>query len=372
MDTVRTPSRTAVAGTLMGRGGARAAGGSAVVLAALLAAGCGAGGDRAGSSGVSQEDAAAAGGAERGAAAPEEGGDAAAAEGGGALDVDAEQRQVVHTAMMTVEADDVEEAAEEAKALVADADGHVASESVSPSGAGPARATLVVKVPQDGYDAALEELAGLGERVSLEREAKDVTEEVADVDSRVESAEASLDRLRDLLADAEDVQDVLKVEKEISDRQAELEALQARQEALSTSTSFGTVELSLREPSDRPTSDGDDSIGFTGGLAYGWQALVTVAGGIAVAAGWLLPFLVVAAVLLAPIAWWRRRTGRPVLPLPRWFRRGRGGAESRAPAGTDIPSPDESGPGSPEGPEGKSSEEADAEKTPEEEPPKDQ
>ncbi|MDA2814085.1 DUF4349 domain-containing protein [Nocardiopsis sp. RSe5-2] len=337
MDTVRTPSRTAVAGTLMGRGGARAAGGLAVVLAALLAAGCGAGG------GDSASDAG--GMAQENAAAPEAAVDEGAeeGEGGGALDVDAEQRQVVHTAMMTVESDDVEEAAEEAKSLVADAGGHVASESVSPSDSGPASATLVAKVPQEGYDAALDELAGLGERVSLEREAEDVTEEVADVDSRVESAEASLDRLRDLLAEAEDVQDVLKVEKEISDRQAELEALQARQKALSESTSFGTVELHLREPSDRPTSDGGDFIGFTGGLAYGWQALVVVAGGIAVAAGWLLPFLVVAAVLLAPVVWWRRRTGRSVVPRPRSFRRGRADAESRAPAkpGTPDKAPDE-------------------------------
>lgn len=342
METVRTPSRTAVAGTLMGRGGARAAGGLAVVLAALLAAGCGSGGGESASDagGAVQEDAVA-----PEAALEEEAGragDGDGAGGGDALDVDAEQRLVVHTAMMTVEAGDVEEAAEEAKALVADAGGHVAGESVSPSGTGPASATLVVKVPQEEYDAALEELAGLGERTSLEREAEDVTEEVADVDSRVESAEASLDRLRDLLAEAEDVQDVLKVEKEISDRQAELEALQARQKALSESTSFGTVELSLREPSNRPTTDGDDSIGFTGGLAYGWQALVVVAGGIAVAAGWLLPFLVVAAVLLAPVAWWRRRRGLSAVPLPRWLRRGRGSDGSRAPAEPDAPAPGKS------------------------------
>ncbi|WP_017557600.1 DUF4349 domain-containing protein [Nocardiopsis baichengensis] len=334
---------------------------SAVALAALLAAGCGAGSTESGGRGaVGPGERGADDGGGPAAGVPEEAGDgegAQAGQGADGLDVDPAERQVVHTATMTVEADDVEEASARAKELVADAGGHVASERFSPSGTRAPSARLVLKVPQDAYDAALEDLGGLGSRTALEREAEDVTGEVADVDSRVASAESSLDRLRDLLAEADTVEDVLKVESEIADRQAELEALQARQEALSDSTSFGTVELELHAPSGRPADTGDDSIGFLGGLAYGWQALMALADGVAVAAGWLLPFLATAAVVLAPLAWWRRRQGRPAVPVPRRWSRRRdrdepNGQKERGTAAVGVPG----GSGSPGGPGGKGTE----------------
>lgn len=277
----------------------------AVILAVLLLAGC------SGTlQGDAQEDAS-------GAAAPQNdapenardaedsGGDEDGAVTGS--DVDVREREVVHTADLTVETPEVEETADSAKEWVDDAGGHVAAEDVTTrSGEGP-RASLTLRVPTDQYEDALRELGDLGTQANLQREAEDVTEEVADVDSRVESAEATLDRLRDLVEDADTVEDVLAVESEIATRQQELEALQARQQALQDSTSFGTIKLSLLPPDTYLAEDESDSIGFTGGLARGWRALTAVAEGLSVAAGWLLPFLVVVAAAASPFVVWRRR-----------------------------------------------------------------
>ena len=51
--------------------------------------------------------------------------------------------------------------------------------------------------------------------------------QVADVDSRLKSAQAALDSLRTLLKKADTIGQVLQVEREISDREADLESLQA-------------------------------------------------------------------------------------------------------------------------------------------------
>lgn len=251
----------------------------------------------------------------RGEQAPQQ--DRAAEDGGGAAedseavagaDVDVREREVVHTAELTVETAEIEEAADSAKEWADDAGGHVASESVTAeSGDEGPSASLTLRVPTDRYEDALQELGDLGTQANLERQVEDVTEEVADVDSRVESAEATLDRLRELVEEADDVEDVLAVESEISDRQEELEALQARQQALADSTSLGTIELSLLPPDSYLAEDESDSIGFTGGLVRGWRALLSVLEGTAVALGWLLPFLALAAAAVVPALVWRRR-----------------------------------------------------------------
>ncbi|MBV2366145.1 DUF4349 domain-containing protein [Streptomonospora nanhaiensis] len=247
------------------------------------------------------------------------GGGAADGSDGLAGDLPLADRDLVYTADLRVEVEDVDAAAERAGEWVADAGGYIAAESVQ-SGEGDAPyASLTLQVPRDRYEAALDELAALGSQSSLDRRVQDVTEEVADVDSRVESAEASLDRLRDLLDEAGTVQEVLAVEAEISTRQQELESLQARQEALSQQVSYSTVNLELMPPETYVADPGDDSIGFLGGLQRGWRALVGLGEVLAVAAGWLLPFAVPLAVAGTP-AWllWRRRRarrrGRPAAP----------------------------------------------------------
>ncbi|MDA0567238.1 DUF4349 domain-containing protein, partial [Streptomonospora sp. S1-112] len=257
------------------------------------------------------------------------GGEAADGSAGLSGDVPLADRDLVYTADLRVEVDDVDAAAERAGEWVADAGGYVSAESVHADEGDAPYASLTLQVPQDRYEDALDELAALGSQSSLDRRVADVTEEVADVDSRVESAEASLDRLRDLLADAETVEEVLAVEAEISTRQQELESLQARQEALAEQVAYSTVNLELMPPETYVADPDDDTIGFLGGLERGWRALVGLGGALAVAAGWLLPFAVLAALVGVP-AWllWRRRRGaRPA--------RG-GGAAPKAAGGAEA------------------------------------
>ncbi|WP_165498571.1 DUF4349 domain-containing protein [Streptomonospora litoralis] len=238
-----------------------------------------------------------------------EGGDSA----GLAADVPLAERDLVHTADMAVEVDGVQKAADAAADWTRSAGGYVAAEQVQTAEGSPPHASLTLHVPQDRYEDALEEFASLGSRSNLDRNVQDVTEQVADVDSRVESAEASLERLRDLLEEAESVEDVLAVERQISTRQEELEALQARQRSLAQQTTYGTVRLELAPPETYVEAPEDDGIGFLGGLQHGWQALVGAVEVLLVVVGWMLPFLLVAAVIGVPgwLAWRRRRRAAP-------------------------------------------------------------
>ncbi|MEE2053967.1 DUF4349 domain-containing protein [Nocardiopsis tropica] len=320
-----------------------------VGLAALLLTACGAGGlTSSGSSdsfagGGSEGGPAAAG--ERAVGADDGGGDVEQEDAPSSVGADVEvgERDLVHTADLTVRVDDVSEASELAKELTIGAGGYVASESLSTPAGGTPEGNLTLRVPNDGYEGALEALGELGDRSNLERSVEDVTEEVADVESRIASSEASLETLRGYLEEARDVDDLLRVESEIQTRQSELEAFQARLETLTNQTSYSTVHLRLTPPETYLEEPSEEGIGFLGGLERGWRALVALGGGVAVAVGWLLPFLVAAAVLGAGPVWWyrsRRRgaaPGRKASDRPRGTEAARSGAAAPRKPGGDAP-----------------------------------
>ncbi|MWA03370.1 DUF4349 domain-containing protein [Actinomadura sp. LD22] len=227
-------------------------------------------------------------------------------------------RAVVYTATMRIRAKDVDASATTAKQLASAAGGYVEHESGSSD---PPGSTITLKIPSDRYAGVLDQLSRrLGTKLSLSQQADDVTGEVADVDSRVRSAKASLASFRKLLDKATTVGEIIDVEQEISSREADLESLQARQKALSQSTRYATVTVTL-EAAAKPVRRHEDRGGFVGALGDGWHAFTGFLGGVAVVFGWLLPFLVTAAIIVAPVVAYRNR------------RRGRGPAEPDTSAG---------------------------------------
>ena len=263
-------------------------------------------------------------------------------EGGASVDSEVEvgDRRLVHTADMTVRVEDVPEAVDQAKRLTIDADGYIAHETLSTPRGGTPAGSLTLRVPSEGYEEALEDLAELGDRSNLERSVEDVTEEIADVESRVESAETALETLRGYLEEAENVDDLLRVENEIQTRQAELEAFQARLETLRDQTSYSTVHLTLSPPETYVEEPANDPIGFLGGLERGWRALVALGKGVAAVAGWLSPFVVAVVVLGAGPLWWYRARRR-ARPAHEGSPSGRGGPETEEETGNGKAVPSE-------------------------------
>lgn len=215
------------------------------------------------------------------------------------IDLAPAERSIVYTAQLTVRAADVPSAADRAKTIVLAAEGYVAQET-SDSHGREERSVITFKVPAERYPDVLSQLGrDLGERESMHQGAEDVTEEVADVESRVKSAGATLDRLRTLLSRADKIGEVLEIEREISNRQAELESLQARQKALTARTAMATITLTLisRTNPDAEGGNQKERSGFLAGLGVGWSAFVAAIEIGLTVLGVLLPWIVLAAVI---------------------------------------------------------------------------
>ncbi|WP_436739479.1 DUF4349 domain-containing protein [Streptomyces sp. BBFR102] len=319
---------------MRGASGHRVAGRRAAVLlagAVLGLAGCSAGSDSASSSPDRAAAPTAADGAGGGQA--EEQRDGARRGPGDEATGGAPSLKGVHlirTAELHLRVKDVPSALASARSVVEGAGGYVGDESTRRDSQDHERSTVVVRVPQERYDAVLDSLGEGGEVVSRRTSAQDVTEEVVDVESRLKSQRASVARVRELMERAEKLSDVVSLEGELSSRQTELEALLARQSSLKDRTSMATVTLQLTSHAAQTESDEDDGPTFTDALSGGWSALVATLRWLTVVAGAALPFVLVLGLVL--LAWRLTRRLRRTAATP--VARGADGGADGGPEGS--------------------------------------
>ncbi|MFF9069611.1 DUF4349 domain-containing protein [Streptomyces sp. NPDC014891] len=324
----------------------RAAAGGVLLAAALVLTGCGAGGDMSGDAKRDLSAADAKGGAERGAADGYTGPDAGKPS---AAPSKAPARQhVIRTASLAVEVGDVTKALATARDVTAAAGGRVENESTERVEEGDVVSRVVLRVPQERYDAVLGELTGTGRLLSRTADAKDVTEQVVDVESRIATQRASVARVRALMDRAEKLADVVTLEGELSRRQADLESLLAQQASLRDRTSLATITLELsQKEKPREEEGGEGRPGFGDALSGGWNSLVGAASWAVVVLAALAPWLAVA--LAGYLVWSRvvrpRRTGRAARTAPPAGPAAVPAARRNA-AGAAVPPADPDAPGS--------------------------
>jgi len=246
----------------------------------------------------------------------------------GALGTAAVDREVVTTGSMTVTAEDPIEAAREATEIVEEAGGRIdARRETAPTDFDEGSAMLTVRVPAESLSETIEELKELGRSQSVALDEVDVTTQSQDLAARIGASRASVDRLTALLATATDVEVLIQLETAISDRQGALESMEAQQRALADQVSLSSIDLYLVSPENAPTETPDT---FWSGLVAGWTAFTGFTAFLLVAAGVLLPWLAVAAVLAVIV----------LVAVKRMRRRARGKAPvTLDPTPTPAPSP---------------------------------
>ncbi|WP_424183302.1 DUF4349 domain-containing protein [Actinokineospora sp. G85] len=208
-------------------------------------------------------------------------------------------RKLVRRADLTLAADNVAEAADRVRSEVLAVGGFSGDEKVTDR-----VATMTLRVPADKLDAVLGRITDgkVGEVRSRGQSAEDVTEKSVDLESRIKTQQASVERVRALLANASSVGDVVQIEGEVTRREAELESLLARRDALAGSVALSTVSVRVERPDVVTAPREPDEPGFLDALAAGWDALVLGGSVLLRVVGFVLPFAVPAALV-----WWLAR-----------------------------------------------------------------
>lgn len=227
-------------------------------------------------------------------------------------------QSIIYTAALTVRSTNVGAAVRRVIGIVVAAGGYTSDEHAVTGTPGKTGETvgITLKIPVPAYQGVLSQLSSpaLGKQLSMQQQATDVTQQVANVNSLVSSQQDAISALQGLLKRAASVSGLLQVQQQISTDESTLNSLLAQQRALDHETSYGTVTMTLVSPVHPAAAHKKAAQhGFASGLAAGWRALRHATAWVLTALGAALPFLVVAAVL-AGIGYAGRRRfsrGRP-------------------------------------------------------------
>jgi hypothetical protein len=277
---------------------------AAVLAAGIVLSGCSAGADYSGASDGGST-------AERAPLAV----DAADTASDGEQNAAAADQALVITGTVAITADDPIAASEKATAIARAAGGRVdARTEYAPRDGDAGSATLTLRVPADAVEDVRDQLKQLGTVEETDFSSVDVGTQQRDLDTRITTLRASIARYTSWLADADTTADLIQLEQAIAERQNELESLEAQQRALDDKVAMSTITLQLRSVALAPPPEGPDN--FWEGLVVGWNGFVAFWGGVAVALGVGLPWLVVLGVVLTVVVLLVRRAGRSsVTPL---------------------------------------------------------
>jgi hypothetical protein len=284
---------------------------TALIVAALTVSGCSSDSSPSGAT----DDSAQFGDRDPGLAAPPVAeGEAGGADAGDAPLAPLQERSLVYTATITVEVESVARAADEANALAIGVGGIVAGDQRTIEEDG-SQATLVLRVPAERFSSTLDDLADLGTEQSRQVQAEDVTEQLVDLEARIATQQASVDRIRELLARAATIGEIVSLESELTRRQADLDSLVQRRETMSGLVDLATITVVLHGPSG-PVEEEETETGFLAGLRSGWDGFLASVTIVLTIIGWLLPFAIAIGAPVIVILWILRLRRRRRVPAP--------------------------------------------------------
>lgn len=217
-------------------------------------------------------------------------------------------RSVITTGWATITSDEPLDAANAAIRIVERVGGRIDGRyESSATEFHSASASIVARIPSARLQATLDEIRELGRADYVSLDASDVTTQVQDIDARVRALTSSIDRLLELYTGAESTEDLIRIEVAISDRQADLESLQAQQRYLADQVSLSTISIEFRSEDVAPAPEPGS---FWDGLVTGWGAFLAFWGGFVVVLGVLTPWLILLAIVALVLTLLVRRRRR--------------------------------------------------------------
>lgn len=151
-------------------------------------------------------------------------------------------RMMIWSASLSMEVGNISNALTSASEIARKSGGYVESKS----GYSEKRGHVRLRVPAGCLKNTLGSLELIGTVTSRRLSGRDVTEEYIDVAARLKNRIALRDRLQQLLDKADNVKDVLAIEKELNRVQSDIDSMQGRIKSLKGKVDLATINLDLK------------------------------------------------------------------------------------------------------------------------------
>ncbi len=219
------------------------------------------------------------------------------------------ERKIVRNGYMVLEVNDITEAMNGVTNIAKDMDGYVVSSNKS----GDQDITygqISIRIPSDRFDEAFDRLRQLAVRVPNEStNSQDVTEEYTDLQAQLRNREAEEAQYLELLKKAEKVEDILAIQRELSNVRGEIEQLKGRIQYIDRTSDMALIDVNLQKV--KPI--GGTAWSALETLRSAARGLVSFGKGLADVLIWLVIFSPVWIIILVVVLYftrWRKAKAR--------------------------------------------------------------
>ena len=234
--------------------------------------------------------------------APELEGSTAAAE----TAVPANQK-LIRKLWLDAETEDMDALLASVEARISELEGYVEARQVRNGSAYSGKryryAELTVRIPADKLDSFVDGVSAQSNITDTRETTEDVTLSYVEVESKIVALETEQTRLLELLAKAESMDDVLKIESRLTDIRSQLERVKSQLRVYDNQINYGTVYLTITEVTEyTPVTEPEtvwDRIGS--GLKNSWENTVEFLEDLFVFLIVILPYLLPWAVIAAAV-----------------------------------------------------------------------
>ncbi len=188
------------------------------------------------------------------------------------------ERMIIRNGSLSVVVEDVSDAIQQIARLADTYHGWVVSSNAWQNG-DRMMGTITIRVAADDYDAAVGAIRTLAADVKSESSSGyDVTEEYVDLGAQLETLQASADQLTALMQKAGTVEEILKVQQQLTQTNTQIEQIKGRMQYLEESSATSSIAVDLEQSalsveftaSSRTVKEGE-SITFQPNLSGGFS-----------------------------------------------------------------------------------------------------
>jgi len=170
---------------------------------------------------------------------------------------ESQDRVVIYNARVSLETTDIQGYLQKIRGLAESSGGYVASTSRSSYGI-QSRAEMGIRVPKEKFHATIQQIEAYGKVLDESTTSEDVTQQYIDLKARLSNMLKQEERLREILAMATTVDEVLRVENELARIRGEIDSLQGQINYLEGNAEMSLIQVLLTEPAPPFTPPGMD------------------------------------------------------------------------------------------------------------------
>jgi hypothetical protein len=222
--------------------------------------------------------------------------------------------KIISTADVTLEVRDVTGTADALKNLAVAEGGYLSSTNIQNYGSG-LSGTVIIRVPQAGFDTAIAGVKTLGTVKSISTSREDVTEQYVDLQAQKTSYTNQLAQYNVIMKQSTKVEDIITVQEQIDRVQTQLDELNGRLNYLNSRIDISTITVYLQEPEPVGGQAGHDFVATINEGIAGFLGMIDV---LIIGLFTLLPLFILGGIGYGVYRWHRgKKAVAPGLPEER-------------------------------------------------------